>query len=558
MPIPLLPIVLGLLAYAATREETPAPAASTPTGPGAGGPMTPAAANNLLGTTVDARGVLAWRPDVAAILMGQLAGKSALGAGDQRTIGDQGQGENAAAWVAARAAMGKVVCVSATGEQPGKLLALEAGQEVHYAQASKAQWAVLAWPYGAQSGPVGPATAPGSTTPPGGLPGAPAGFPGFPGFPGMPNIPTTPGQLPGGLPGGAVPTTPAAEDATPIVVDGGVQYVRADVVPLVNGELATKRLVLVQGGQGFEVWTQPALGTPETASAHGLSWLLERVQKGEWVLMRKRPYPPGVNGDLLVTSQWPIVASVAQVGGAYAVLAKPLTVFQQPGAPAVPSMPGFPPPPPGVVPQAPAPTLPGSLPPQTAPAQDPIDALPAAVKQQVVTAAASGDPGKVEQMANAIRGQYPAAGAQLDKAAADMRTQAKLTAIAAGRMYVIRQGDNPSKMAEWYTGQASRYGELLKLNGIRLVPSPNDPAIKWPDPQRWYPGAEVELPGTWNVSKGLPPVVRGKAKTSAKVAPPPPPPPPDPTPSRGDPIAAVPGSDHLPEALKPPKKAKRS
>lgn len=552
MPFPILPaLVVGLIALAQGSSSAPGPA--TPGGPGAAG--------DLLGVEADGRGVLRYRADVAPVVAAQLQAASAIGTGNVRDLVqpyNPAQGVNAAQWAGGEAAQGRVVLLSLV-RQPGdprQICSVAPGQEVSLASGPSARWAVLYDPSqgrGAPGLPEIPGLPQGQQ---GQIPGAPqgwqlpqwpAGFPQIPGFPGL-------GQFPGQNQTPPAPGQPALEDVTPTTIEQGLVTVRADVIPAVMAELAG---TYVRLGPDGRTWAKADAATGVNAA--GL--VVQQSAAGLFGLMKLKPWPAGESGGLCFASTADVQSLASpQVPRRWGVLARPAAQAMPLPAPApapapapqgtvpavynpfppapgpapapgpLPSqggpLPQMPPVPPGL-PQFPPGPIPGYKPgedPRLPPSGVDLEqeqayrGVPLPLQQAAEQAAASGDPSRLDALADTTAGQYPQFAAYLRKRAQGMRVTNKGIAAAQGRILVIRPGDLASTWAAWYTGNGLRWPELLSINGLakKTVGGSTQP-----DP--WSIGQQVEIPVGWNWAKGPPPPPAGTRSAPKAPASPPPP-----------------------------------
>jgi hypothetical protein len=78
--------------------------------------------------------------------------------------------------------------------------------------------------------------------------------------------------------------------------------------------------------------------------------------------------------------------------------------------------------------------------------------------------------------------------------------------------YTIRGSELPSELAQWYTGDANRWRELVQTNSELRIRKAN--GIEYLTP--WKSGQTIVLPKTWDVKKGPMPI---KAKSAAVATP---------------------------------------
>lgn len=156
---------------------------------------------------------------------------------------------------------------------------------------------------------------------------------------------------------------------------------------------------------------------------------------------------------------------------------------------------------------------PGAMPTPTAPATPANDAFtvlgPSLAEQVRALYNESSDPTKLVVMADALEGKSPTyakAADALRAKAKELQTAAELRAIQTGRQYVIRSGDLASDLAQWYTGNALKWRELLSTNSqLREMTGDRGDGTRFQYLAPWNAGDKITLPVGWNVDKGLPP-----------------------------------------------------
>lgn len=146
---------------------------------------------------------------------------------------------------------------------------------------------------------------------------------------------------------------------------------------------------------------------------------------------------------------------------------------------------------------------------QTTP-NDAFSALGPALAEQVrALYTESTDATKLVVMADALEGKssaYAPAADRLRARAKELQTAAELRAIQTGRQYVIRSGDLASDLAQWYTGNALKWRELLSTNPqLREMTGDRGDGTKFQYLAPWNAGDKITLPVGWNVDRGLPP-----------------------------------------------------
>lgn len=216
--------------------------------------------------------------------------------------------------------------------------------------------------------------------------------------------------------------------------------------------------------------------------------------------------------------------SIANSTGIYAILTGPAFVQQpMPQPPAWPQpMPQWPQP----VPQwpqsspawpqpnpiPPASPQPNPTPPNPAPQPAPtgLDELSPDVRRQVETLLAGTDTVAMEKAATELEAR------NLTRAAEMLRKRAKEVELAkvvsnTAYSYTIRGSELPSELAQWYTGDANRWRELVQTNPELRIQKANQ--IEYLTP--WKSGQTIILPKTWDVKKGPMPI---KAKPAAAPA----------------------------------------
>jgi hypothetical protein len=201
----------------------------------------------------------------------------------------------------------------------------------------------------------------------------------------------------------------------------------------------------------------------------------------------------------------------------------------QPPPPPLPQQPGAPPPP--VTPPGPQPPV--TPPPPGVPVTPPPGAaqldpnMPAEVRAQVekMLADPEADPFALEEAAAALGPRFPLAAAALRARAAELKDRERLACIQRGSSdFLVRFGDLPSRMAQYYTGDGSRFREIPPLNpGMQTVTKPSPITGQMTTfLQPFNPGQTVKLPCSWKTwEKPLPPVATGipKAVAPAPTAP---------------------------------------
>jgi hypothetical protein len=185
----------------------------------------------------------------------------------------------------------------------------------------------------------------------------------------------------------------------------------------------------------------------------------------------------------------PMQRYIAAEGTAWAVLLHPAGVPM----PQLVSPPGGPP---GMVVEPPPPGK-----------TDGLDAhMPASVKAEVTRMLSDPDvdPWALDDAADAL-GAYPIAAERLHARATELRTVQKLQDTKkGGSEWVIRQGDIPYKMAEYYTGSSNKWRDIPKVNPGMSIQKINGVTQLVP----WY--GTILLPLSWKVwSKRPPPTLPG-------------------------------------------------
>lgn len=216
---------------------------------------------------------------------------------------------------------------------------------------------------------------------------------------------------------------------------------------------------------------------------------------------------------------------IANSTGIYAILTGPVfmpqPMPQSPGWPQpMPQLPTWPQP----MPQWPqtSPGWPQPMPqpspqpsPQPNPAPQPaptgLDELSPDVRRQVETLLAGTDTVAMEKAAVELEAR------NLNRAAEMLRKRAKEVELAkvvsnTAYSYTIRGSELPSELAQWYTGDANRWRELVQTNPELRIQKANQLEYLTP----WKSGQTIVLPKTWDVKKGPMPT---KAKPAAAAAP---------------------------------------
>lgn len=138
--------------------------------------------------------------------------------------------------------------------------------------------------------------------------------------------------------------------------------------------------------------------------------------------------------------------------------------------------------------------------------------LPPELARKVASALAdkNATPESLESMADTLEsGGYPiAAKALRDRAAAIRMKQELDDKEAGGTPFVIRTGDLPYRLSQYYTGDANRWREILSVNsqlGMHVT------SKGWVEP--WIVGSTILMPLSWNIrSKPLPAPATGTVK----------------------------------------------
>lgn len=139
------------------------------------------------------------------------------------------------------------------------------------------------------------------------------------------------------------------------------------------------------------------------------------------------------------------------------------------------------------------------------------DHMPPDMKQQVKELLANKKitPADLELAGNAAEANgFPKAAKCLRKRAKDKRAAAEAEVINKGGMpHIIRYGDIPSIMANYYTGDPLRFKELGPLNP-QIGPLKTVNGVT--NYQNWRPGLEILIPKSWNpLDKPVPPPASG-------------------------------------------------
>jgi hypothetical protein len=195
----------------------------------------------------------------------------------------------------------------------------------------------------------------------------------------------------------------------------------------------------------------------------------------------------------------------ATIGSPYGILALPQTI------PAMPPRPGAGPAGPLVTP---GPACPEAF-----------NELPRELRDDACRALTQGqDPVALDRVAVELdRAGYSRSAALLRERAQQLRVQRKIQAIQSGHVIQLRANDNPSYLAEWYTGDGARFKELLTTNPeLRLATMPH---ARTGQPMTvllpWRVGQTLILPPSWDTSRGPAPPMGGGMPVPGPVAPPP-------------------------------------
>jgi len=280
----------------------------------------------------------------------------------------------------------------------------------------------------------------------------------------------------------------------------GEQVVRAEVVPTM--------LDVLLGATPVPVSADHVQLTMPGAGAR--AWAEAQAAAGRAVLIRTDPRAAG--------ELWSVppahVPTAAAEGAPWAVLLRPSGA----GA-AVPQ-----PPLPAPAPELPAPPLPPLPPIPGAPNGVPgLDLVPEPQRSQV--AAWLANPVVTPEQLRQLAAAFGATGdprrtvfvAWLEARAKELEGAA-VKAVAGGHTYTLRTGaqDNASALAKWFTGDAGRWREILAVNP-KMVPYNEEVTdaqgnlIVVTKIRPWIAGQVIQLPASWDASKGSPPMAGGAA-----------------------------------------------
>lgn len=303
---------------------------------------------------------------------------------------------------------------------------------------------------------------------------------------------------------------------------GGLQYVPAAARGAI---LATLRGVCYAPQPGYQAGVGgtvlPTAAPPSSPSESAGAWAEREAAAGRFVLLRSADYPAELRS--VTTAGLEAERGALGPGGPWGVLLEP-------GGPAspspVPGIPGLVLPPPGAQ-QAPAPApalpwlppsgdfpkmpenlptnLPGIIPgipgivPTNVAAPGPAAELPGLAdvpeSQRGAVVALLSDPSatpeQLETMANVVGASSPKAAEALRALAAARRAAKVAGAVAEGKTYTIRSGSWPAGVASYYTGDGSRYKELVAIGENKLAHGGQFGVTGWDV------GKVIQLPASW-------------------------------------------------------------
>lgn len=123
------------------------------------------------------------------------------------------------------------------------------------------------------------------------------------------------------------------------------------------------------------------------------------------------------------------------------------------------------------------------------------------------------DPAALDYLADMYASTYPKAAKRLRARAAELRERTRLEHVQKGRSpFTIRQGDTGSRLALYYTGDASRWKEIPSVNQDRGMKVQTVKGVTQLVP--W--SGVIHLPLSWEIwTKPLPPAAGAPAKTEA-------------------------------------------
>jgi len=122
-----------------------------------------------------------------------------------------------------------------------------------------------------------------------------------------------------------------------------------------------------------------------------------------------------------------------------------------------------------------------------------------------------GDATKMMMLANELeKAGWSASAARLRQRAQAQRIED----VAQGRVIKLLSGYYPSYVAQWYTGDGSRWKELLSSNAGW---STYKDAKGYTQIKPWRVGQDIQLPRTWEAGKGPPPGLGLPTQTTATV-----------------------------------------
>lgn len=293
---------------------------------------------------------------------------------------------------------------------------------------------------------------------------------------------------------------------------GGLQYVPAAARGAILASLRGVGYAPQPGYQaGVGGTVLPTAAPPSSPSESAGAWAEREAAAGRFVLLRSADYP----AELRSVTAAGLEAERGAMGPG-----GPWGVLLEPGGPAspVPGIPGLVLPPPGAqwlppsgdFPKMPEslnlPTnLPGIIPgipgivPTNVAAPGPAAELPGLAdvpeSQRGAVVALLSDPSatpeQLEKMAIVVGASSPKAAEALRALAAARRAAKVAGAVAEGKTYTIRSGSWPAGVASYYTGDGSRYKELVAIGENKLAHGGQFGVTGWDV------GKVIQLPASW-------------------------------------------------------------
>lgn len=296
---------------------------------------------------------------------------------------------------------------------------------------------------------------------------------------------------------------------------GGVQYVPQAARGAILATLRGVGYVPQPGYQpGIGGTVLPTTAPPSSPGESAGAWAEREAAAGRYVLLRSADYP----AELRSVSSAGLDAERASLGpgAAWGVLLEPGAAAPVPGIPGLvlppPGAPQVPPSPPPALPGWLQPSgdfpkdlpglpgvLPGILPTNVAAPPGPAAELPGLAQvpesQRGAVVALLSDPSaspeQLETMADLVAASSPKAAEALRALAAARRAAKAATAIADGKTYTIRKDSWPAGVASYYTGDGSRYKELVAIGENKLAHGGQYGVTGWDI------GKVLQLPPSW-------------------------------------------------------------